>query len=303
MSINHRQMEAFMAVMLTGSMTGAGNLLHVTQPAISRLMRDLEIATGFKLFRRAGARIRPTAEAVQLRTEVERHMSGLQRIERTVEDIRAMNSGVLRIGVMTAAGIGFLPRVIAKFMARHPDVTVQLHTDNSQAILEQVILRNLELGFGAFPADTPGATVQELPDLEAVIALPADHTLARHQAIEIAALDGENFLSLGRNGLLRYRVDHAFATANIKPRQIIETPLSATICSLVAAGVGVGIIDPFTAFEVNDPKIAIRPFRPQIPYEIALAYSPVTPPSRLANEFVDMVTTAAASEFADRAAQ
>jgi len=297
MRIHHRQMEAFIAVMMCGSMTEAGKLLHVTQPAISRLMRDLESAAGFKLFQRAGARIRPTAEANQLRTEIERHMSGLQRIERVIDDIRAMNSGGLRIGTLTAAGIGFLPRVISRFMDKHPGVTVQMHADNSQALLDQVILRHLELGFGAFRSDTPGVTVLPLPDLEGVIALPADHRLASCETVEIADLAGENFIDLGYNGLLRYRVDHAFSAANIKVRQVVETPMSITICNLVAAGVGIGIIDPITALEMDDPRIVIRPFRPRLPYEIALAYSPVTPPSRLATDFIAMVKEAAMLEF------
>jgi len=297
MAINHRQMEAFMAVMMCGSMTEAGKLLHVTQPAISRSMRDLEVAAGFKLFQRAGARIRPTAEAKQLHAEIERHMTGLQRIEEVLEDIRAMNSGGLRIGTMTAAGIGFLPRVVAAFIAKHPSVTVQMHIDNSQALLDQVILRQLEIGIGAFRADTKGATVLPLPNLEGMIALPTSHRLANCDIVEIEALAGENFIALGYQGLLRYRVDHAFSVANIKPHQIVETPLSITICNLVAAGVGVGIIDPFTALEIDDPRITIRPFRPHLPYEIAIAYSPVMPPSRLAKDFIAMVECAVATEF------
>ncbi|MCG8545314.1 MAG: LysR family transcriptional regulator [Alphaproteobacteria bacterium] len=295
MPVNHRQIEAFMAVMLTGSMTAAAELLHVTQPAISRLIRDLEIVAGFELFRRAGPRIQPTAEAVQLQAETERHMSGLLRIERALEDIRAMTLGTLRIGAMTAPGISFLPRLVAEFVTKHPGVTVRLHTDDSRAVLEQVTHRHLELGFGAFRADAPGAVVQELPDLEAVIALHADHPLARHSVIDIAALEDEDFLSLGRNGLLRHRVDRALSDANIKPRHKIETPLSATICTLVAANVGVGIIDPFTALEVTDPQIAVRQFRPRIPYEIALAFSPGAPPSRLASDFAEIIKTATAN--------
>jgi len=115
--------------------------------------------------------------------------------------------------------------------------------------------------------------------------------------VEIADLAGENFIDLGYNGLLRYRVDHAFSAANIKVRQVVETPMSITICNLVAAGVGIGIIDPITALEMDDPRIVIRPFRPRLPYEIALAYSPVTPPSRLATDFIAMVKEAAMLEF------
>ena len=88
MRINHRQIEAFRAVILAGSVTRAAELLGISQPATSRLLRDLQHGLGLKLFQKAGTGLEPTAAAVTLYTEVERSFVGLERIARTAESLR-----------------------------------------------------------------------------------------------------------------------------------------------------------------------------------------------------------------------
>jgi len=297
MRINHRQLEAFRAVMLTGSMTAAAELLHVTQPAVSRLIRDLERVAGFALFERVGTRIVPTADAGRLQEEVERHLAGLKSIERAIDDISSLSTGTLRVTAMTAPGLRFLPRIAAAFLARHQDVTLHLHTSDSRSVLEQVVLQHFELGFGAFRPDAPGAIIHPIEGLEAMIAIPASHPLAARDVVDIRDLDRERFVPLGSQGLLRHRIDYALAQARVRPRFVIETPLSATICVLVAEGVGIGIIDPFTALDVTDPRVAVRRFRPRIAYEFAVAHGAITPPSRLACDFADCMRAAIATRL------
>lgn len=290
--INHRQIEAFRAVMLTGSMTGAADMMHITQPAVSRLIRDLEALAGFSLFERNGPRIQATLEATELSGEVDRQFSGLQRIERTLEDIRTMQSGAIRIAAMNAPAMAFLPRLVAGFMKRHPSTNVWMHTENSRTILEQVSLQHYEFGFGAFRSGYPGVVVEELPDLAAVLALPADHRMAEQETIRLEQLTSQRFIELGRHGLLRHQVDHALAKCNARPVMVMETSLSASICTMVAESSVMGIIDPFTAYEVTDPRIAIRKISPPIRYDIAFAHSSARPLGRIARELIDDIRDA-----------
>ena len=95
--LNPRQIEAFRAVILTGGMTAGGEMLGVSQPAISRLVRDLETELGLKLFERNGAHIVPTAEALILYQDVERLFVGSDRIRDSARAIRDRRSGSLRI--------------------------------------------------------------------------------------------------------------------------------------------------------------------------------------------------------------
>ena len=113
--INHRQLEAFRAVMEAGTVTVAAERLYITQPAVSRLIQDLESALALTLFERRRGRLAPTVEAQALYEEVERSFSGLDKIAQAAADIRSLSRGTLRIAAMPALALGFLPRTIKKF--------------------------------------------------------------------------------------------------------------------------------------------------------------------------------------------
>src|SRR5947199_10019097 len=93
--INSRQVEAFRATMLTGSVTEAARLMVVTQPAVSRLLRDFQALLKMELFERRGTGLVPTAAAMALYTEVKRSFVGLERFTAAVEEIRGSATGTL----------------------------------------------------------------------------------------------------------------------------------------------------------------------------------------------------------------
>ncbi|MEA3100508.1 LysR family transcriptional regulator, partial [Caballeronia mineralivorans] len=104
-----RQLEAFRAVMLCATVTRASEMLHISQPATTRLLADLEISLGFPLFKREKKRLHPTAEAQALFEEVQRSLSGMDRIARAADEIRALQRGTLQIVAAPALAHSFLP--------------------------------------------------------------------------------------------------------------------------------------------------------------------------------------------------
>ena len=136
--INHRQLEAFRTVMEAGSVTAAAERLLVTQPAVSRLIQDLESAIGVSLFERLRGRLSPTVEAQVLYEEVQRSFIGLDKILRTAEDIRTFGAGTLRIAAMPAMALGFLPEVIGRFSDQHRNVNVSLQIRSSTKVMEWI---------------------------------------------------------------------------------------------------------------------------------------------------------------------
>ncbi len=114
MRLNLRQIEAFRAAFQTGSMTAAGDLMGITQPAISRLIRDLEAEIAIRLFDRTGGRITPTPDAVALFREVERSFHGLDRISRAAAELRGRREGALRIAASVAPSFFAEDRRVAR---------------------------------------------------------------------------------------------------------------------------------------------------------------------------------------------
>src|SRR5476649_2882620 len=124
MRLNLKQIEVFRAIMLTGSISGAAKLLHVSQPAVSRLISYTEQRLGLLLFQRIKGRLYPTPEARRLFEEVSAVYQSVQR----VNDLAENRIGQLRIASSPNLGQSLMPRAVAIFCQRYPEVRIVLHT-------------------------------------------------------------------------------------------------------------------------------------------------------------------------------
>jgi len=115
MTVNQRRVEAFHAVMLSGSITSAAEKLGISQPAVSRLISDFEHEIGMKLFSRAGGNLSPTEDARSLLDDVEFFFRGLDGVYQAAQDIKAMRKGVLRLGVMPNLALDVVPDIVSSF--------------------------------------------------------------------------------------------------------------------------------------------------------------------------------------------
>ena len=133
-----RQLEALVAVMETGSMTLATKRMHVSQPALSRLIANLETDLGYAMFRRAGGRLAPTAEAELLREEIKNALSAVDRARRRAHQLGSFQEGGLAICAFPSLAATPLPRLLAGFCARNPKLKVTLNAMHVQRMLDEV---------------------------------------------------------------------------------------------------------------------------------------------------------------------
>lgn len=283
--LNLRQVEAFRAVLLTGSMTAAGEMMGVTQPAVSRLIRDLEAELGIRLFDRKGAQITPTPDAVLLFREVERSFHGLDRIARAAEELARTRHGTLRVAATMAASLSALPPVIAAFRDAWPAVDLAVETVSSPEVLDLLAMPPYDLGVAVLPAEGPGVEIEALAPLNAPCIVPTGHRLAGHEVIRPADLAGETLLQLTGNSLVQIRLRRILEAEGVAVRGGFETSFSATLCALVARGMGVAVIDPLTARTFAGHGIAVRPFVPAVPYELKLVWNAHRPRTAPAEAF------------------
>ena len=282
-----RQIEAFRAVVLTGGVGAAAALINISQPAVSRLIRDLQAELGLVLFERRGTGLVPTSEALSLYAEVERAFVGLERIAQTASELRNRRAGFLRIAALPALANGFLPRFVGAFLKDRPKLDIVLSGLVSHAVLTSVAQGESDIGFAESSMEHAAVVREPMPPAPYVAVVPQDHRLARRKRLGPADFEGENFISLGPSSLSRYRIDRLFAEAGVNRVQRIETPLSEIACAMAGAGAGVTLCEPFTATEYATRGIAVRPFAPRIEFEFAAlvpAHRSLTP---IARTFVD----------------
>jgi DNA-binding transcriptional LysR family regulator len=287
--LNPRQIEAFRAVIVTGGITSAARALNVTQPAVTRLIRDLQHELGLSLFTRRGARLVPTNEALALYREVERQFVGLERIAQAARDLREGRTGSLRVAALPAFNVGFLPRVVGAFLNDRPGLDVALYGSISSQVADWVISGFCEVGFAQMPLDFPSLVMEPLPQVAAVAVVPEGHPLARRRALEPEDFAGQPFVSLEQTTQLRYRVDALFSARGLSRQTRVETPLSMIACSLVAAGAGLSIVDPITAAEYRGRGVVVLPVRPAILFDLATVWSAQRSRSAIAVEFAARV--------------
>lgn len=283
--LQSRQLEVFRAVMLTGGMTSAADMVGITQPAISRLIRDLEDGVGFRLFERMGNRLRPTPEAVILFKEVSLHFHGIDRIGKVADDLRNSQLGSVRVACYTALAMSFMSEVIQTFVADRPDVSIYLHDDSSRTVLELVALHHFDIGISFTTGDYPGVMIEPLPTFRAECIVPASHPLSEKQTIVPADLDGETLISLGVNSLLRMQLDALLAENQVSCKRRIESTLALSVCDMVSRGLGIALVDPFTASFYSNRDLCRKSFVPAVPYDFGLALPSGKAPPRLVDEF------------------
>ncbi|QEI08631.1 LysR family transcriptional regulator [Pigmentiphaga aceris] len=276
--LSARQVEAFQTVMVTRSMTEAAELMHVSQPAISRLIHDMEAALGFALFERKGPVISATLEAIELVDVVHKHYVGLTAIRERADDIAARLDGELRIGVTPALALHYVPELLASLASEIAPVGIVLETGTSLEMIARAAAGQVDVAIAVVNSTQEGVGLIHLPPLEAVCVLPTGHRLGNKEWITPGDLVGESYVALARSAALQIQIDRVLAADGVQLQRRVHTTMSATVCSMVQAGMGVGIIDPLTAFSLAG-SLMVRPFRPAVPYhlEVILPPSPRRP--------------------------
>ncbi|WP_198649901.1 LysR substrate-binding domain-containing protein [Zobellella maritima] len=284
--LTFQQLNAFRAIMLSGTVTDAARLLHISQPAVSRLLSQLESTLGFSLFERHKSRLLATREARAFLAEVDKAFIGLDRLEQAAAGIREHRGEQLVISALPAFSVSLLPQVIARFCRRFDGVNVRLVTHRSADVLAQTRATQSDIGF----ADMMGAEqgLEHIPWVfECVCLLPRDHPLADKPKVTPADLHDQTLIQLEPHLDPSDRVQRLLTEAAARPITRIHTSLVASQAALVAAGAGIALVDPFTAGAARAQGLISRPFSPMVPFRIDVLFPAFQPRSRLASAFLD----------------
>lgn len=285
--MNVRQIEAFRAVMTTGSVTRAGERLSISQPAVSQLIAQFERHCGFRLFERQGSKLTPTREAQALFLEVERMFVGVGQIARVATALRDQTWGALSVAAFPAIARRVLPEIIWSFCEGRPDTRFRFEGMRSRSLIDAVATQHVDIGFSILPGDRPEVESTHLHRLRGLCIMPAQHRLAGARSIRPEDLAEEDFISLGPQDHSRFMIDRIFDERKISRRMRLEVGQSETAFSFVAAGAGVAVVDPISAYNNTDSRITMRPFEPAVEFDIWLIRPKAARPFNLVDRFVE----------------
>jgi len=286
LSLNLRQIEVFRATMLTGSISGAAKMLHVSSPAVSRLISNTEQRLGLTFFKRIKGRLYPTPEARRLFQEVDAVYQGVERVNEVAEDLVGNRVGHLRIGCNPSLGQLMLPHAVKRFYERVPDVRIILHTLLPSVLLQAVLTQQVELGVAFIQETHPNLHVRPLCENRLVAALPRDHALAAKASLELKDFLTLPFIGYGADSPIGRILRKHFTDEGYTVRPKVEVQQVHVACAFVQAGLGISIIDELSAQSPVWPNLVTRPLEPSIAAPISIIHGVFSPPSRLAQEFM-----------------
>lgn len=288
-SIQHYR--AFVAVMETGSVTNASQAMRRTQPQISRLISALEQELGFELFTRERRRLIPTQQGARFYEEARRALDGIDNLGVIAGQIARRSEDILRILAPTYVAHSFLPAALGRLRARLPQQRFAVEIVARNSIGSWITFHPFDVGVAALPFEQPGIKVEAFAAVEAVVVLPQQHRLAKKRVISIADLNGEPYVTLGRNTPLRQRLDNIFQTCGFTPNIVVETSSSTSACEFVAQGLGFTIVDAIVTLPRSiELGLVLRRWQPGMTSEFGFIYPASTGLTKPAAEFARVVT-------------
>jgi len=248
MALNLHLLRLFAAVARHRSFSRAAEALHVSQPAISKGVREFEAQIGNRLLERGPGGVRLTEAGRRLAAHAEALFGAERAAEEELEALRGLQRGALAVGASTTVATYLLPSLLGAFHQAHPSIELRLTSANTQDILQRLIARELDVAVVEGPVAEAGVLTKPWRKDEMVLIAAPGHRLARGRApVPPTALHDEILLIREPGSGTREVVWSALARHKIRPGRILEIGSTEAIKQMVAAGVGVAIVSAASA--------------------------------------------------------
>lgn len=278
-----RHLEIFNTVMLTGSASGAARLLHVSQPAVTKMLAQAEDQAGFRLFERSGGRIQPTAEAQALFALTRRAFSAMDDVRRLAANLRDGRAGRIRIATIPALSLGVLPLAVQRFLAAHPGVGCDVATHHTHEIVQNLLHHELDVGFVFNAPPHEAVRAEAIAQARMVVVAPGDRS--QDGPVALRDLAGGKFIGLDQADPLGGLLHGACQKARVELDVVVRVQTYHTALQMAGAGVGLAVIDPYTA-QAARGAVAIRELDPPLPFTLHALTARSRQSSNLVDRFV-----------------
>lgn len=280
-----RNLEIFRIFALTQNVTETARLVRISQPAVSQILRDLELLLGLTLFKRVGRTLQLTAEAQAILPDINKLIGQMGALRNRVEDLRDTRAGSLSIASVPTMISEVIPNTIINFTADRPDVRLRITSMTAADVGNQVRLENADVGLTFLPVNGNGLDLQPVVKTEMVCLMPREHRLADHKVITPDLLDGETVMAQGPATPPGFVLRDTFAQVGISNLVVLEVNQSGVALPMVKKGMGVALAHPFVLPLDQDEVVAVC-FEPNVELVLALAFPKFATQSQLTDAFV-----------------
>ncbi len=259
MHVTLRQLQVFETVSRLGSVTRAAEELHLSQPAVSMQVRQLEGAVGMPLLEQVGRRLRRTDAGEVMTRHARAIAEQLREAEGAIEDLRGGGAGRLRISVATTVNY-FATRLLAGYCREHPRVEVSLDVTNRETVIRQLAENTTDIVLMGQPPARLDLIAEPFMENPLVVIAARDHTLAARRRVPLSSLEREPFLVREPGSGTRLAMERFFAEHGVQLSRSIEMTSNEAIKQSVEAGLGLGVVSRHTIdLELEAGRIVVLP--------------------------------------------
>lgn len=289
--MNLRQIEIFHAVFLHGTVSAAARSLNVSQPSVTKVLRHAERSIGLTLFERSKGRLIPTQDAHTLFAEVSDIQDRVRSLRQACQNLRHGRGGLLRISALPSLGLGAIPEAVARFMGDHADIMFDLQTLHHDEMVRKLYEHETDIAISfEVPLSAPVAH-QVIGEGELVVIYREEDMPGAPPRLHLDELRGHKFISPVQGGPIGRMLSSELSRLEVALDEVVSARTYYVAAALVGAGVGMAIVDNFTAHAALPPGLSSRPLQPAITFDINAVYLQNRPPSRTASAFLAVLAT------------
>jgi LysR family transcriptional regulator, low CO2-responsive transcriptional regulator len=241
-----RDLEVFLSVAKHLNFTRAGEEVHLSQPSVSVRIRQLEDGLGVKLFEQLGKRVALTEAGQLLVPHALRVLAAMDDARHAVEELQGLERGTLRIGSSTTPGMYLVPKIIARFKRRHPNIEIHLGIKDTRQVEEGVIKNEFDFGFVG--GHLVGDEIDVLPWLtdEVVLVVPPSHPLTRKRQVRMRDIANERFIFREQGSATQAAVESSLRASDLQVKAVMEMSNPEAVKQAVQGGLGLAFLSKFT---------------------------------------------------------
>lgn len=289
-----RHIEVFHAIMQVGTISGAAQVLHISQPAVTKVLQHAELQLGMPLFERVRGKLYPKPEAHRLFAETEKLNRDLQGIRRLAASLKGRAVETVRLVSTPTIAISVLPQAMTAWRRDFEQTRCELATYHTSEIVNALRLGEADLALSLQDPRHPGIVAEPIAQGMLTVMAPAGTWSAQEcmQPIGPAGLTGE-LIGLADNDPIGEIVVAACEAQGVQPvfRTVVQTYQIAR--SLVEAGAGTAVVDPFTAACAAPDKVQRRLWEPAMPVQLYLLSANHAPLSHGARALANCIAATA----------
>ena len=282
-----RQIEVIRAIMVAGTVKGAAELLNVSAPGISKVMKHTEDQLGLRLFSRIHGRYIPTEEARNIFVQISTVFHSVENLHYSIEALKHGTDRSVSFAAVPSIAHHAFPSAVRDLRKQFPDLELHLNTIKIEEAIDYLLLHKGELVAMSYKMDHPGLVMQSLYHGQLLAIVPADHPLARQSEISVHELAGEPLIGIEPDDPYGHLLQEPFLERGLDTRFSIVARTSQTIATLVGQGLGVAIMDELSlAGPAQHPGVAVRKLKEETHFHTYAAFNKDQPRSIFADAMV-----------------